>query len=308
MSTAPFGYGSLITESLRFAWRLKTLWIFGLFIGGGTGIQLHGHRYARPFVPFWIWPISMWPDYAAHAVPAILALVFAGFVVGLLLLALRVLSEGGLIHACSAEATGGSATLGEAWQVGLRKFLYVLGTFLAGALALAAVAALLIGFPVLVAVLIHPALGILIGFFTGTLFIAAGLFFFPFYAYSIRSAVLDAPSILSAWQTAFDLIRAQPGRTVLIALIRAAYKIVTVLAAVATFGVAGVLLLPILAVFWAIWPPIAVVTGLMLGFPILLVVSGFLGSAESYFWTLAYLWTRSQSGEREAPETPSERP
>jgi len=302
VSPTSFGYGSLISESLRFAWKSKSHWIFGLFVGAGSGYGTTGKSKLRPYGPwFWLVGASPFPWIERHnhdlsMLPVILLMGFVGIVLALVFLGLRVVSEGGLIHACTRQAIGERATLRDSWNMGLRRFLYVLATLFLGAIALAAMAAVGIGFPALLWFTIHPAFGVLVGFVTVTFFIIFALFFFPFYAYSIRSAVIDAPGLVAAWQGAYELVRQQPARAVLVSLMRIVYKIVAFLVAMACLGVVGIILLPILALFWAIFPPLAVGVGLILGFPALLIVGGFLGSAESYFWTLAYLWTKHEAG------------
>ena len=98
----PFGFGTLIPESLRMAWRLKALWIFGVFLSGETGGSIQEIFDLEdwddgPYVGGW--------DILPEVELAVAILIVSGFLIFLLaMFALYLISEGGVIQAGAAYA------------------------------------------------------------------------------------------------------------------------------------------------------------------------------------------------------------
>lgn len=289
--TTPVGYGSVLSESLRIAWRLKSLWILGVLTGTAGGYSTHvGKNFEGSEAGDWGLFI------------ALLALSI-GFVLAIAFLILRAIAEGGLITAGASATEDRHVTLGSSWRDGMDRFIGVFAIYLTSAVVVVAAVMLAIVFPIAVGIAVHPVLGVLIALFVGPIFLGAFLFWVPLASFALRLSALERSGFKECWAKAFTFIRRAPGRAIGLSLTRLGFLIA---ANVVEFALIVSLAGPIV-VMWHLWPPIAIASAVLVALPILLVFAGYLGSAGSYFWTLGYMWTKETAFGRPA-ESPGTAP
>lgn len=123
-------YGDLLKGAWHVAWRHKYLWVLGFFAAEGGGCGVSGNYNLGADEPI-TWP-GRSPVRLSELVerywPAVLALVAGGLVLTLVLLVLRVVATGGLIHGTDQALAGRPGTgLGAAWRRGVQVFWPMVG-------------------------------------------------------------------------------------------------------------------------------------------------------------------------------------
>jgi hypothetical protein len=206
-------YGRLIRDAWAITWRHRFLWFLGLFSGtsvgscsvfGGNGFRIP----SSPEVPA-RQPVTP-PDVAqvmvqvqqwiASHVELVVAVIVAAVLVGLILIVISIIAQGGMTDATLAFGRGESITAGTAWRAGARFFWRFLGLYLVLLLA-AILVALVVGMVVAAAIgstsLLAPntraivtGLWVILGVIVGLLFIPIAIAVSVVVAYAQR-AIID---------------------------------------------------------------------------------------------------------------------
>jgi hypothetical protein len=271
------GYTTLVTESLRTATRHRSLWILGafvLYLQGGLGFIFQDDT-RRLVMDADLSKVALFGLFIPGAL-AVLGVVHA-------------LADGGLIAASTAFATGGDMTLGAAWRRGRATTGSLLASWLLLATAFVGWAGFTSGIPVLLGILVHPLVGLGFGFLGLGVFLVTILFILPVGMFAQRAIVVDAMGLARAWQMGLTMVRRDPARAAGITITGTLYGL--------TLWLGELLAVMLGAAVWvtthaALPVPIAVGTSVFLLLPVYLGVRGCLGSALSFYWTLAYLWVR----------------
>lgn len=205
-------------------------------------------------------------------------------VVALLGVILHVIAEGGLADACRALARGEAASLRRSWSVGARHGLSVFVVFLAGAFLIFLEAAFFVGIPLMAGALVHPILGVLVGFLGAPVLALALLGTIPVLAFATRAIVLEGRGVGDALARGVEILRRHPLQCVAVGLTRC---LVMIGVGVVSFALVAASAIP-LVLAWAISPALAVMMGIILVGPVFLALGGYTGCVASYFWTLAF--------------------
>src|SRR5215210_3671580 len=155
-------YGRLIRDAWQITWRHPFLWILGLFAGGAAGASFgsggRGGGAAAPTAP----PMDGRPipgldvspeavaSWAVDHVGLLVALAGLLVLVGLVLLVVSLIAQGGLAGATADFASGRSSSLGRAWRTGLHLFWRYAGLWLLLLAAVILVGAIIAAFVALV--------------------------------------------------------------------------------------------------------------------------------------------------------------
>jgi hypothetical protein len=304
-------YGAIIREAWRTTWRYRFLWALGIFAGGAAGLPTGGGNRAQ-------WQVGR--DDWAQAPPemqrlvgntinwfvdniAVVATVAAiALLIGLALLVLWLIAQGGMAEATVDLARGDSTSLGRAWDTGVHLFWRYAGLwsvlFVAAmliALVVGAAVALLIAvgnvagavvFLMPVAVLLAIALAIV------GIVVAIGASIVVSFAQ--RAIFAENVGPLDALRIGWNMVSSHLGVSLLVWLINVALAIGVALATgLIAAVVAGVLAVPAVALWAATGFTTATVAYLALGVIVVLAaVLVLVGIANTFFWnywTLAYL-------------------
>jgi len=272
-------YGRLIEDSFRLGWRRKSLWILGLFASGGAN---YGVNLVDDDV-FDSYGGSTWSD-SELGIALVLAMVVFAIVVAIVGVILHVISEGGLVDACRALSRGEATSLGHAWSVGARHGLSVFVVFLAGTFLIFLEGALFVGIPLMAGILVHPMLGVLVGFLGAPVLALALLATIPVLVFATRAIVLEGRSVGDALARGVEILRRRPLQCAAVGLTRC---LVSIGVGMVSFALVAAAAIP-LVLAWAISPVLAVAMGISLAGPVILALGGYTGCAASYFWTLAF--------------------
>ena len=283
-------YGRIVNKSFEVAWRFKSLWILGLFAGGGfagfdwptkltekLGLEDVNLDVSRLGLDFWDFSIPK---------ELIISLVIWLLLIGLLFLIMHFIGVAGLIDAANKITRGGRYRLGESFSTGFRHFW----PFLAMGVGLFF---LIFGFIIFIALFIvllfklHTVLGIL-----GLMFVVPIIFCFAvtsgnIYSLAQRSIVVRGASIGDALEEGYRLFRHNIGKNVVIFLIDIGLSIGLWLLALIVWGIVGIPIAAIVIASGLGWVT-AILLGLLLGLPVSLVVGGFSGTVLTNLYTLFY--------------------
>ncbi|HTY08610.1 MAG TPA: hypothetical protein VMF29_05555 [Candidatus Edwardsbacteria bacterium] len=275
-------YSAIVNRSLAIAWKHRYLWVFGFFasMGGGTfsnigGRASEGDRAAA--ITGWI---------TSHP-GLVLALVFAGAVLLLVLGVLQVLSAGGLVRGTAEASAGRAGGFEQTLSMGYDCFGRVLGLELL--LLLIVVGIMLAGFvpPI---VMIATKQGVLVALGVAwllllllpalALMIALGLA----WNYALRFAALRGDPVGAAVAHGWALARRHLGTTVVLWLVNLAIGF----AAGMAMMVAGLLFaIPfVVAGIINLW--LGLIPALLIGLPLLVVITAVYGVYEYSYWTIAF--------------------
>lgn len=130
-------YGAIVKEAWRVTWRYKILWIFGLFVGAGSGSTGGSSNYStsgtdfpagtsglpQEFVDFGD-QFSRWAE-ANVALLISLAVVFV--LVGIVFWIVSVAARGGLIHLVSEAEDMREVRAGAGWSAGFARWWSMFG-------------------------------------------------------------------------------------------------------------------------------------------------------------------------------------
>ncbi len=309
-------YGRLIRDAWQITWRHPFLWILGLLAGGTAGASIgNGGGNGGPSeVPANGGPVpgfDFGPDavalWAADHVGLVVAVAGALVLVGLALLVVSLIAQGGLTGATADFASGRSSSLGRAWRTGLHLFWRFAGLWLLLIAAVALIGAVVAAFVALVvgltavveqtAWVIAPA--VLVGLVLVAAGIVAGVVASIVVPFAQRAIAVRDVGPLAALRDGWLVLRGHPGSSLLVwlvnvALTMAAGLVVTV-AMVAAVVVLGIPALALWGMFELTTPTvaylaIAAVAALGVFLTLVSVANTFFWS----YWTLAYLRLRSE--------------
>ncbi len=285
----------IVEQSVRTTLASRSLWLFGFFVGlwsggggsgGGAGGSSHGAAGAVPAVrPEVVHSLTNWG--APFEVPfTTLAIVAAIAGLGLLLVYLRLIGEGALIEGVTRQRRGGTMSTREGWRAGLahsgvilRIALLYLGTTVASvALGVASVVFVFRALGVMPAVVVAVPVVVVLVPWLVTLYLLQ--------AFATRIAVLEDRRTLDAIAKArlFLHRRIPLGLRLLVAAFVGGLLVA---------AVSAVILLPIALLLIASTHvvPIPIVIGVcvVVGLPLICVLTAILGTYRSSVWTLGYL-------------------
>ena len=262
-------------QALRLAATRPSLWLFGIFVAGGAGggggggpPPGEGHP-----MPGWVW-----------------ALLAAGAVLGLIGLAMHVVSEGALIEAARRERLGRRLTVREGFRVGAKHAWRMLGVkAVLGGASLGAGA--LVALPILATVLggapwWASALGA-----AGAALVAlpALLTLWLVVTWAERFVVIDGHGVRDALRAGRLFLARRLGPSLELAVAWFVGPIAIGAAAAPLVGLAALLGLGGWLV-GGLWAAIAAAAVLLV--PVGLAVSGVTGTYRSSVWTLGFLAER----------------
>jgi len=266
-------FGKIVEDSFSFAWRYKSLWVFGLFAGGGSNFNLDlgmgdfGETDSFPFSSF------------NEAWALILPVLAAILILGMILFALHLICSPALVDGINKVARGGTYRFSESYSRGVDFFFRKLGLTVIFIGAIIGVA--LLSFLPVVAL---SFLGLLLLF---PIFIAGLFFAITIYSLAERAMVVRDSSIGDAIDEAYVLMKQNFSKCLLIALIFIGLSFGV---ALLLFSLAAVLYLPVNMIVKSITEnrSLVLILGVILGLPIGLVVGGFTGTFFHSLYTLFY--------------------
>src|SRR5215207_2747802 len=303
-------YGRIIRDAWRITWRHPFLWVLGLFAGGAAGSAFKlqnssGNGGGAPWgdAPGGIGSFGPGLDaraadvfrWAAEHAWLIAGAVGLVLLIGLVLLAISLVAQGGLAGATADFAAGRESTPVRAWRTGLHLFWRYAGLWLLLVATVMLVAALVASFVALVYALstvvdraawvIAPA--VVVGFVLVLIGIVAGVAVSIVVPYAQRAiAVLDVGPI-AALRDGWRVLREHHGSSLLVWLIDIALSIgsalVITMAMLLTVLVLGLPALGLWAAFAWTTPTIAylVIAGVV-ALAILLTLSSV---ANTFIWS-----------------------
>jgi hypothetical protein len=309
-------YGSMIREAWSTTWHHRFLWILGLFtgasIGSGIGFGNQGSLQHQASSRDFDQSIAQLENVAANAEQWVVnhsqfvgVAAFVLVAVGLALLIVSFIAQGGMTEATIDLARHQPTSLDRAWRMGRQFFWRFVGLALAPVI-LAIVLASLVGIVVaLVTISTSPlaagaatagviALSVVIGLAAVMLFIPVAVALSIVLAYAQRAVVSENVGPIAAVQAGWRILRSHVGESLLVWLINLGLTILANLAIlIATFLVAGTLA-GIGFILWNV-AGFATITVIYAGFGIVATIAVFWGLeaiANVFlwdFWTIAYL-------------------
>lgn len=306
-------YGDIIRDAFRITWRNKFLWFFGFFAAGSSG----GTNFFNVVPSNFQGAGDMSGAGRWINDNLVAALVIVGIVVlvlVLLFIVLSLISAGGLTESVAAIDGGERRRFSSTWRAGTANFWRVLGQ---------AILLFLIGLGLLLLLLLVAALPIALTFAltqsVGARVVVAVLFgvlgvlllvlaFIPLSIvgqYALRELVVDRERVARSIAAGYGLFRRNVGRSLLVWLISVALSIGIGIALLIVLLLTGfILFLPTIILVFNEYTSAAVATGVIAGLillPILLVLSGAVGTFSHAYWTLAYLRLTNRPGGGASP-------
>ncbi len=280
-------YENIVNSSFRIAWQNKSLWILGLFAGGGANVAMN---WQSDFDGFGA-DINVDPEAVFQAnpwlIPAIVGSVLLFIISNVIL---NAICTPAIIDAVNQITRGGYYKFGDSVSAGLKFVWRILGllilqffAFVFG-IGLLAVVGILIGFGLAA---IHGALIIPLILFGIAVFFVSVFVIGTIFSLSYRAVVARDTGISDALHEGWVLLRGNLKQCLVIFLIYVGLSI-----AIAIFGfmLAMIVGLPLMLAMKA--AGINFVLGTLLLTPIfwlfLLPVSGFLGAVFETLYTLFY--------------------
>jgi len=279
-------YGKIIKQALNIAWRHKYLWVFGFFasMGGGGGGNYSNifdkNDASGAFGGARDWVL------AQLGLLSLLIMAAAGLFV--VLLVLYLISKGGLIKSVSQISKNEPSNFERTLGSGLHYFWRMLGMDILYGLFMI----LILGITVMPAVLMMimgtagiKVLGVVMIVLLALPLIAL-LFCIGLVAnFSYQIAVIEDRKIFDAVSDAYRLFRDNIGRAVMLGLITVGIAILYV----AAFIIAMIILAVPFIILGVVNMWAGLIPGIIIGLPIVLVISAIYGTFGSGYWTLAYL-------------------
>jgi hypothetical protein len=315
-------YGRLIRDAWQITWRHPFLWVLGLFAGGTAGASFgsggrgggDGGPPASTFDGRALPGVDVSPDtialWMADHVGLIVTLAAIFVLIGLGLLVVSLIAQGGLAGATADFASGRSSSLGRAWRTGLHLFWRYAGLWLLLVATVAVIGALIAAFVALVvslsAVAQHAAWviapAVLVGLVLIPVGIAAGVVASIVVPFAQRAIAIRDVGPLAALRDGWRILRSRPGASLLvwlidIALTVAAGVVITAAMVVALAGL-GIPAVVLWAAFELTTPTIAYLA--LAGIAVLGVLLALVSVTNTFFWsywTVAYLRLRTERPE-----------
>jgi hypothetical protein len=278
-------YGKMIKQALEIAWRKKYLWVFGFFasMGGGGGGNYNNFidqdDASGAVSGLWDW-ITSHPGLVA-------VLILAAFGLFIVLMILYLVSKGGLIGSVSRISKGQPDNFEKTLGGGLQFFWRMLGIDILFGLGYI----LLLGLTIL-----PPVLMIIMGGSAAKIFgvLLIILLILPVIAlmyglaiigtFSCQIAVIEDKKVFDSIPAGYALFKGNLGRSVLLGLIIFGIALLYVVA----FVIAMIMLAIPFIILGAVNLWAGLIPGIVIGLPLILVVSGIYGTFNSGYWTLAY--------------------
>ena len=309
-------YGTVIQDAWRLTWRYRFLWLLAVFAGGASGLSGGGNPPAR-----WggdageleqLGPgVARTAEGAASGLlnnPGLIATIAIGAAaLGLVLLAVSFIAQGGMARATADLAAGQPVTLGQAWRAGLNLVWRYVGLWL----LLVAVGVAVVGLiAALVAAVVASALmsgdapnlallalGLIVGIPLALAAIALAVGLSIVVAYAQRAIAVQDLGPVAALRSGWQLFRGHIGASLLAWLINVALGVAAGLALAVVLGVVAVVLGGIGLALWSALGASAVTIGYaalggLAALVALLVVAGISNTFFWHYWTLVYLRLR----------------
>ncbi|MDX9857762.1 MAG: hypothetical protein RBT76_08240 [candidate division Zixibacteria bacterium] len=302
-------YGYIVNRAFQIAWKYKSLWVFGLFVGGFTNFNVD-----LPTNSFSFDPESA--ELPFHISPEIIAaLLLVGFVLFILFLAAYCISAPALIDGVNRIERGGVYRFGASFSAGVDYFFRILGLgvlyFLTVFVSMVILTLIFIFVAILAGVSLGdsgagPAIAI---FLLGLLILIPLLLFVyliimtPFSLAQRVIVVRNAP-ISDALSEGWLLFKRNFGKSMLIYLINLGISLAVIIALAVLFAVVA------LIVIIFVPDPMEHITefiilGIVFGLPISLLLGGFFGTFHSALYTLFYFeLVEPAAGRQIAAQTP----
>jgi len=288
----------IIRDAFKLAWRHKYLWLFGLFASFGVGGGQYNFGQSSP---------HNFEAARAWVLAALGMLLLIGLIVGLLMLILHVITKSALIYNVYQIETGGAHSLSAGWDFGVRRFWPMLGVTLLEFLA----AIVLIGGLVIAEVLVFLAslpLGFLSLLVALPVFILLLVILVLVWSYAERFVTLETRGAFDAIGDGWNLLRKQWRPSALMLLT----KFVIAIAAAVTIATVGLAIAAPAVALWMVSKPLAIFYGIVVLFPLFVLVNAYFGTFDSAAWTKTFLLLRApayaatQTGGASSPPVPPE--
>jgi hypothetical protein len=310
-------YGDLIRDAFRITLHNRYLWFFGFF-AGGTGTNFVGNvpsgggnfnfdDFRRSGAG-----LTAQVGQGLSETVVILGIVVVVLIIALFFIILAIISQGALADSVAALDRGQGRRFGSAFTSGMGNFWRVLGYYVVfflialGLLVLIAIpVALLIGgtFAATQSTGARVSVAVVVGILAVLLLIVVFIPLSIIGQYALRDIVVRRERVLGSVGSGYGLFRHNIGRSLLLWLIQLALSIGIGIAFILLLLIVGLILaLPAIALAVAGYSTAAIISGVIAGLillPLLLVVTGAIGTFSHAYWTLAYLRLTA------APPTPS---
>ena len=299
-------YGDLIRDAFRITLHNRFLWFFGFF-AGGTGSNFFGNVPSRSgdFDDFQQSSTMLSAIQVGQGLSN--AVLIVGIVIVVLILALffiflAIVSQGALADSVAAIDRGEGRRFGTAFGSGMGNFWRVLGYYILfflvalGLLVVIAIpVALLIGgtFAATQSTGARISVAVVVGLLALLLLIVVFIPLSIIAQYALRDIVVRRERVLGSAASGYGLFRRNIGKSLLLWLIQIGLSIGIAIAFILVILIVGlVLFIPTIALAVAGSSTGAIIAGVIAGLillPILLVLSGAIGTFSHAYWTLAYL-------------------
>jgi len=310
-------YGDLIRDAFRITLHNRFLWFFGFF-AGGTGTNFVGNvpsgggnfnfdDFRRSGAG-----LTAQVGQGLSETVVILGIVVVVLVIALFFIILAIISQGALADSVAALDRGQGRRFGSAFTSGMGNFWRVLGYYVVfflialGLLVLIAIpVVLLIGgtFAATQSTGARVSVAVVVGILAVLLLIVVFIPLSIIGQYALRDIVVRRERVLGSVGSGYGLFRHNIGSSLLLWLIQLALSIGIGIAFILLLLIVGLILaLPAIALAVAGYSTAAIISGVIAGLillPLLLVVTGAIGTFSHAYWTLAYLRLTA------APPTPS---
>jgi hypothetical protein len=312
-------YGDLIRDAFRITLHNRFLWFFGFF-AGGTGSNFFGNvpSGGGNFNPDDFRQSSSMLSAIQVGQGLSNAVLVVGIVIVVLILALififlAIVSQGALADSVAAIDRSEGRRFGTAFGSGMGNFWRVLGYYILfflvalGLLVVIAIpVALLIGgtFAATQSTGARISVAVVVGLLAFLLLLVVFIPLSIIAQYALRDVVVRRERVLGSVASGYSLFRRNIGRSLLLWLIQIGLSIGIAIAFILVILIVGlVLFLPTIALAVAGSSTGAIIAGVIAGLillPILLVLSGAIGTFSHAYWTLAYLRLTSGAAPRVA--------
>jgi hypothetical protein len=300
-------YGDIIRDAFRISWRNKFLWFFGFFAAGSSG----GTNFFNVPSNFQgtgdMTGMGQWIN--DNVVAALVVIGIVVLVLVLLFIVLSLISAGGLTESVAAIDGGEQRRFSSTWRAGTANFwrvllqailIFLIGLGLLVLLLLVAVLPIALTFALTEAVGARVAVSVLFGILGVLLLVLVYVPLSIIGQYALRGLVVDRERVARSVAAGYGLFRRNIGRSLLVWIIAVALSIGIGIAMLIVLLLAGfILFLPTILLAFNENTTAAVATGVVAGlilFPILLVLSGAVGTFSHAYWTLAYLRLTNRPG------------
>lgn len=285
-------YGYIVNRAFQIAWRYKSLWIFGLFVGGFSNLNLN-----LPGDSFGFDPSSANP-FSGISPEVIGALIMLGMLLGLIFMIAYCIAAPALIDGVNRVERGGVYTFGASFSTGVDNFWRIFGL---GVLLFVALVAIFV-FGAIVFGILAAIIGVSFGdsssgpaiaaIILGILLLIPVVIFLYFviatpFQLAQRVIVVRSARISDALSEGWLLFKQNFGKALVIFLIRIGISI--------AIGIAMFIFFMVVALLVLVFVPDpmehlaeAILLGILFGLPISLVFGGFMGTFESALYTLFY--------------------